>query len=80
MIRRSYGEIQQPAATGKDRQRSSSELFRNVEQLIASRPELAALPEGDPYVRLAVLECRRRGWGSTAQILDVRRQLVERDA
>lgn len=79
MIRRSYGQIaQHPFEEIKPPVERSRQLFANVEELISSRPPLAELPDGDPYVRLAVLECRRRGWGTTEQILSVRDQLMER--
>lgn len=79
MKKRSYRELQQPPASLRPVRRPeqrSKDIFAQVEQFIASRPELARIEPGCPHLRNAVLYCRSRKLPAS-QILKVREQMLE---
>lgn len=76
MIRRSYRELQGAPPEGRARrpEERSREIFEQVERFIASRPELARIEPGCPYLRRAVLYCRANKLPAS-RILDIRDQM-----
>lgn len=78
MKRKSYRDIQHsapPVGPARRPEQRSKEIFAQVEQFIASRPELACIEPGCPHLRLAVLYCRRKRLPAS-QILPVRKQMM----
>jgi hypothetical protein len=76
VIRNSYRSLQDPVVDA-ERPKRSADVFRHVEELIASRPEFRDLPDGCPHLRNAILYCRSRKL-PISQVLDVRQQMIER--